>query len=96
MTDKKLIEKEIEEKIQTLLKSENINHKEKKILYAFVSNKKDPVLKKIQDLKNSLRDLQVDHGLDSGLSQEVLDFYAYLQRKFPTTGPASIFNGLIK
>lgn len=51
---------------------------------------------KIQDLKIELRNLQVEDRLFSGLSDPVLDFYEFLQRNLPTTGPSSIFNGLIK
>lgn len=96
MTTNKKLQKEILEKIDELLKEESVTFEEKKILYAFMKNNNDSFLKKIHVLKLSLRDLQIKKGLVGGLSEKTLDFYSYIQRKVPTTGPSSIFNGLIK
>lgn len=96
MTTNKKFQKEILEKIDQLLKEETVSFEEKKILYAFKRNNNDSFLKKVYVLKLSLRDLQIEKGLVGGLSEKILDFYSYIQRKAPTTGPSSIFNGLIK
>lgn len=94
-TYKEKLESELIEKIEKLINSEDVRSDEKKILYKFLNNK-DSVLKKVKDLKDDLRNLQAEKGLEDGLSDQVLDLYSFLQRKVPTSGPASIFNGLIK
>ncbi len=92
----KKIESELIEKIEKLINSEDVRSDEKKILSKFLNNNQDSVLKKVKDLKDDLRNLQAEKGLEDGLSDQVLDLYSFLQRKVPTSGPASIFNGLIK
>lgn len=96
MHSNKKIEKELTEKINNLLKKDSLDLYEKKILYKFLKKKDKSFLRRVKELKNELRKIQLEKGLEDGLSDELLDLYTYLERYIPTTGPSSIFNGLIK
>lgn len=91
----KLTEDKLDEIIGKLLKDKSINEKEKEILFAYKTKENVSFLRKVKDLKMSVNKLQLRDGLDS-LSEEMLDLYTEIMRQYPTTGPSSIFNGLIK
>ncbi len=91
----KLTEDKLDEIIGNLLEDKSINKKEKEILYAYKTKENVSFLRKVKDLKMSINKLQLRGGLDS-LSEEMLDLYTEIIRQYPTTGPSSIFNGLIK
>ena len=91
----KLTEDKLDEIIGNLLKDKSINEKEKEILFAYKTKENVSFLRKVKDLKMSINKLQLRDGLDS-LSEEMLDLYTEIIRQYPTTGPSSIFNGLIK
>lgn len=91
----KLTEDKLDEIIGNLLKDKSINEKEKEILLAYKTKKNESFLRKVKDLKMSINKLQLRDGFDS-LSEEMLDLYTELIRQYPSTGPSSIFNGLIK
>lgn len=91
----KLTEDKLDEIIGNLLEEKSINEKEKEGLLAYKTKKNVSFLRKIKDLKVSINKLQLTDGFDS-LSKEILDLYTEIMRQYPTTGPSSIFNGLIK
>ncbi|WP_311537901.1 hypothetical protein [uncultured Anaerococcus sp.] len=91
----KLTEDKLDEIIGNLLEEKSINEKEKEVLLAYKTKKNVSFLRKIKDLKVSINKLQLTDGFDS-LSKEILDLYTEIMRQYPTTGPSSIFNGLIK
>lgn len=91
----KLTEDKLDEIIGNLLENKSINEKEKEILFAYKTKENVSFLRKVRDLKMSINKLQLTNGFDS-LSQDVLDLYTEIIRQYPTTGPSSIFNGLIK
>lgn len=91
----KLTEDKLDEIIGNLLEDKSISEKEKEILFAYKTEKNVSFLRKIKDFKESINKLQLRDGFDS-LSKEILDLYTEIIRQYPTTGPSSIFNGLIK
>lgn len=91
----RLTEENLEEIIDKLLKGNLINEKEKEILLAYKTEENVSFLRKIEDLKKSINKLQLTDGFNS-LSKDTLDLYTEIMRQYPSTGPASIFNGLIK
>ena len=91
----KLTEDKLDEIIGNLLEDKSISEKEKEILLAYKTKKNVSFLRKVKDLKKSINKLQLIDGFDS-LNKEMLDLYTEIMRQYPTTGPSSIFNGLIK
>lgn len=91
----KLTEEKIEEIIDKFLEENTINKREREILTRFKDNKNQGLLRRISDLKMDISKVQLSYGLDS-LSSDILDFYTEIMRQYPSTGPSSIFNGLIK
>lgn len=91
----KLTKDKLDEIIENLLNDKSINKKEKEILFAYKTKENVSFLRKVKDLKMSINKLQLRDGFDS-LSEEMLDLYTEIIRQYPTTGPSSIFNGLIK
>ena len=91
----KLTEEKIEEIIDKFLEENTINKREREILTRFKDNKNQGLLRRISDLKMDISKVQLSYGLDF-LSSDILDFYTEIMRQYPSTGPSSIFNGLIK
>lgn len=91
----KLTEEKIEEIIDKFLEENTINKRESKILDRFKDNKNQGLLRRISDFKMDISKVQLSYGLDF-LSSDILDFYTEIMRQYPSTGPSSIFNGLIK
>lgn len=91
----KLTEDKLDEIIGNLLEDKSINEKEKEILLAYKTKENVSFLRKVKDLKMSINKLQLKDGFES-LSKDMLDLYTELMRKYPKTGPSSIFNGIIK
>lgn len=91
----KLTEEKIEEIIDKFLEENTINKREREILTRFKDNKSQGLLRRISDLKMDISRVQLSYGLDF-LSSDILDFYTEIMRQYPSTGPSSIFNGLIK
>lgn len=91
----KLTEEKIEEIIDKFLGENTINKREREILVRFKENKNQGLLRRISDFKMDISRVQLSYGLDF-LSSDILDFYTEIMRQYPSTGPSSIFNGLIK
>ncbi len=91
----KLTEEKIEEIIDKFLEENTINKREREILVRFKANKSQGLLRRISDLKMDISKVQLSYGLDF-LSSDILDFYTEIMKQYPSTGPSSIFNGLIK
>lgn len=91
----KLTEEKIEEIIDKFLEENTINKREREILDRFKDNKNQGLLRRISDFKMDISKVQLSYGLDF-LSSDILDFYTEIMRQYPSTGPSSIFNGLIK
>lgn len=91
----RLTEENLEEIIDKLLKGNLINEDEEKVLLRFKEGKNQGFMRQVSDLKKDINKIQLTSGLDS-LSKDVLDLYTEIIRRYPTTGPSSIFNGLIK
>lgn len=91
----RLTEENLEEIIDKLLKGNLINEDEEKVLLRFKEGKNQGFMRQVSDLKKDINKIQLTSGLDS-LSKDMLDLYTELMRQYPTTGPSSIFNGLIK
>ena len=91
----KLTEEKIEEIIDKFLEENTINKREREILDRFKDNKNQGLLRRISDFKMDISRVQLSYGLDF-LSSDILDFYTEIMRQYPSTGPSSIFNGLIK
>ena len=91
----RLTEENLEEIIDKLLKGNLINKDEEKVLLRFKEGKNQGFMRQVSDLKQDISKLQLTRGLDS-LSKDVLDLYTEIIREYPSTGPSSIFNGLIK
>lgn len=91
----KLTEEKIEEIIDKFLEENTINKREREILVRFKDNKNQGLLRRISDLKMDISKVQLSYGLDF-LSSDILDFYTEIMRQYPSIGPSSIFNGLIK
>ena len=91
----KLTEEKIEEIIDKFLEENTINKREREILARFKENKSQGLLRRISDFKMDISRVQLSYGLDF-LSSDILDFYTEIMRQYPSTGPSSIFNGLIK
>lgn len=91
----KLTEENLEGIIDNLLKGNLINEDEEKVLLRFKEGKNQGFMRQVSDLKKDINKIQLTSGLDS-LSKDMLDLYTELMRQYPTTGPSSIFNGLIK
>lgn len=91
----RLTEENLEEIIDKLLKGNLINEDEEKVLLRFKEGKNQGFMRQVSDLKKDINKIQLTSGLDS-LSKDMLDLYTEIIRRYPTTGPSSIFNGLIK
>lgn len=91
----RLTEENLEEIIDKLLKGNLINEDEEKVLLRFKEGKNQGFMRQVSDLKKDISKIQLTSGFDS-LSKDMLDLYTELMRQYPTTGPSSIFNGLIK
>lgn len=91
----RLTEENLEEIIDKLLKGNLINEDEEKVLLRFKEGKNQGFMRQVSDLKKDINKVQLTSDLDS-LSKDMLDLYTELMRQYPTTGPSSIFNGLIK
>lgn len=91
----RLTEENLEKIIDKLLKGNLINEDEEKVLLRFKDGKNQGFMRQVSDLKKDINKIQLTSGLDS-LSKDMLDLYTELMRQYPTTGPSSIFNGLIK
>lgn len=91
----KLTEEKIEEIIDKFLEENTINKREREILVRFKANKSQGLLRRISDFKMDISKVQLSYGLDF-LSSDILDFYTEIMKQYPSTGPSSIFNGLIK
>ena len=53
-------------------------------------------MNRVHYLKEDLSILNLEKGIAKGLSPNVFNLYKELIRQHPKTGPASIFNGLIR
>lgn len=95
MFKNKLNEEKLNNIIEQLLEDKSIKAEEINILLEFKSNKNENFMKRIQDFKNNISKLQLDHGFDY-LSIEISNLYSEILRQYPTTGPSSIFNRFIK
>ena len=91
----RLTEENLEKIIDKLLKGNLINEDEEKVLLRFKDGKNQGFMRQVSDLKQDISKLQLTRGLDS-LSKDMLDLYTEIIREYPSTGPSSIFNGLIK
>ena len=91
----KLTEENLEKIIYKLLGENYIKENEKEVLRRYIASKDVAFMRKISDLKKDINKIQLTSGLDS-LSKDMLDLYTELIRQYPSTGPSSIFNGLIK
>ena len=91
----RLTEENLEEIIDKLLKGNLINEDEEKVLLRFKEGKNQGFMRQVSDLKQDINKIQLTSGIDS-LSKDILDLYTEIVRQCPTTGPSSIFNGLIK
>ena len=91
----KLTEENLEKIINKLLGESSIKENEKEVLRRYIARKDLAFMKKISDLKKDIVKIQITSGLDS-LSKEMLELYTEIMRQYPSTGPSSIFNGLIK
>ena len=91
----RLTEENLEEIIDKLLKGNLINEDEEKVSLRFKEGKDLGFMRQVSDLKKDINKIQLTSGLDS-LSKDMLDLYTEIIRRYPTTGPSSIFNGLIK
>ncbi len=91
----KLTEENLEGIIDKLLESNLINENEKLVLIRFKEGRNLAFMRRVSDLKQDISKIQLTEGLNS-LSKDTLDLYTEIMRQYPKTGPASIFNGLIK
>lgn len=92
----KLNEENLNKIIDDLIYSDQITLDEKKILYKYKKNQDKSFMNRVHYLKQDLSTLNLENGLGKGLSDDVLKLYTELSRKYPKTGPASLFNGLIR
>lgn len=91
----RLTEENLKKIIDKLLSEDSIKENEKEVLRRYIARKDASFMRKISDLKKDISKIQLTSGLDS-LSKDMLDLYTEIIRRYPTTGPSSIFNGLIK
>lgn len=91
----KLTEENLEKIIYKLLGESSIKENEKEVLCRYIARKDLAFMRKISDLKKDIVKIQTTSGLDS-LSKDMLELYTEIMRQYPSTGPSSIFNGLIK
>ena len=92
----KLNEENLDAIIDDLLGDDEISADEKKILFRYKENQNKSFMNRVHYLKQDLSTLNLENGLGKGLSDDVLKLYTELSRKYPKTGPASLFNGLIR
>lgn len=92
----KLKEENLDRIIDELLKEDEISTEEKKILFRYKKNQDKSFMNRIHYLKEDLSILNLEKGIAKGLSPSVFNLYKELIRQHPKTGPASIFNGLIR
>ncbi len=93
---KKLNEKALNKIIDDLIHNGKITTDEKKILYQYKYNMDKSFMNRIYYLKKNLSNLIISNGFDNRLSDDILSLYTEICREYPTTGPSSIFNGLIR
>ena len=92
----KLNEENLDVIIDDLLNDGEISADEKKILFRYKENQNKSFMNRVHYLKEDLSILNLEKGIAKGLSPNVFNLYRELIRQHPKTGPASIFNGLIK
>lgn len=92
----RLNEENLDRIIDELLKGDEISTEEKKILFRYKKNHDKSFMNRVHYLKEDLSILNLEKGIAKGLSPNVFNLYKELIRQHPKTGPASIFNGLIK
>ncbi|ACV28330.1 Uncharacterised protein [Anaerococcus prevotii] len=92
----KLNEENLDRIIDELLKDDEISTEEKKILFRYKKNYDKSFMNRVHYLKEDLSILNLEKGIAKGLNPNVFNLYRELIRQHPKTGPASIFNGLIK
>ena len=92
----KLNEENLDVIIDDLLNDDEVLVDEKKILFKYKKNQNKSFMSSVHYLKEDLSILNLEKGLGEGLSPNILKLYKELLRQHPKTGPASIFNGLIR
>lgn len=92
----KLNEENLDVIIDDLLNDDEVSVDEKKILFKYKKNQNKSFMSRVHYLKEDLSILNLEKGLGKGLSPNILKLYKELLRQHPKTGPASIFNGLIR
>ncbi|MBC2576457.1 hypothetical protein [Peptostreptococcus canis] len=91
----KLTEEILDNLVDNLINDNSITTIERNILLEYKSKKNDSFMKRISDFKTNVSKFQLEYGFDA-LSNDMLSLYTEICRQYPTTGPSSIFNILIK
>lgn len=92
----KLNEENLDSIIDDLLNDDEVSVDEKRILFRYKKNQNKSFMNRVHYLKEDLSILNLENDLCEGLSPNILKLYKELIRQHPKTGPASIFNGLIR